>query len=69
MTSAPDRKDIIALIDEAVAAGARQRPACQELGLSPRTLQRCKGPGGVREDARPGAERPAPVNRLSEDER
>ena len=33
MTSAPDRKEIVALIDEAVAAGARQRPACQELGL------------------------------------
>jgi len=69
MTSAPDRREIIALIEESAAAGARQEKACVELGLSVRTLQRWKGPDGVTADARPEAERPAPANRLSEDER
>lgn len=70
MTSAPDRRDIVVLIDEAVAAGARQSAACAELGLSARTLQRWRdGEGGIREDRRPLAERPAPANRLSEEER
>ncbi len=65
MTSAPDRKEIIVVIDEAIAAGGRQRRACEELGLSPITLQRWKDPDGIDEDARPGAKRPAPVNLLS----
>lgn len=70
MTSAPDRRDIVVLIDEAVAAGARQSAACGELGLSARTLQRWKdAEDGIREDRRPSAERPAPANRLSEEER
>lgn len=70
MTSASDRRDIVVLIDEAVAAGARQSAACAELGLSARTLQRWRdGEGGIREDRRPLAERPAPANRLSEEER
>ena len=70
MTSAPDRRHIIALIDEATAAGARQSAACAELGLHERSLQRWKDPeGGTREDRRPLAERAAPANRLSEEER
>ncbi len=70
MTSAPDRRHIIALIDEATAAGARQSAACAELGLHERSLQRWKDPeGGTREDRRPFAERAAPANRLSEEER
>lgn len=70
MTSALDRQDIVALIDEATAAGARQSAACAELNLSARTLQRWKDTeGGIREDRRPFAERPAPANRLSEEER
>ena len=53
-----------------MAAGARQSAACAELGLSARTLQRWRdGEGGIREDRRPLAERPAPANRLSEEER
>lgn len=70
MTSASDRRKIIALIDEAVAAGARRSAACAELGLHERTLRRWKDPdGGIREDRRPFADRPAPANRLSEEER
>jgi putative transposase len=70
MTSAPDRRTIIALVDEATAAGARQSAACAELGLSARTLQRWRdAESGIREDRRPVAVRAAPANRLSEQER
>jgi len=37
------RQETIALIDEAVCAGARLAPACALLGLSPRTFQRWRG--------------------------
>lgn len=70
MTSASDRRNIIALIDEATAAGARQSAACAELGLGARTLQRWKDPeGAIREDRRPFADRPVPANRLTDEER
>ena len=62
MTPAPDRTEIVALVEEAMAAGARQDAACAELGLDARTLQRWKTPeGAVREDHRPLAERPVPA--------
>lgn len=70
MISASDRQRAVELIAEAVSAGARQRLACCELGLTERTLQRWKdGTGAVRSDARPSAERPVPANKLSEEER
>jgi transposase InsO family protein len=66
MISALDRSEAIKLIDEAVAAGARQSAAANELGLRVRTLQRWRL---KREDARPKALRPVPSNKLSEPER
>ena len=70
MIPAPDRKEIVALVEEAMSDGARQAAACVELGLDARTLQRWKAPeGAVREDRRPLAERPVPANRLTEAER
>ena len=70
MTSAADRREMIALIDEAMADGARQAAACAELGLDPRTLQRWTSPeDDLREDRRPCAPRPVPSNRLTEAER
>lgn len=66
MISASDRDDAIRLIDEAIASGARQGAACNELELTERTLQRWRG-NPV--DGRPLARRAAPVNKLSEDER
>ena len=66
MISASDRRNAIELIDEAVAAGARQSAACREMGLRERTLQRWRGKP---EDGRPGALRPVPANKLSEAER
>jgi putative transposase len=52
------------LIDEAVAAGARQSRACAEVGITERTLQRWRT---SRDDRRAQA-RP-PSNRLSDEER
>ena len=70
MTSACDRKEIIALVNEAMVSGARCAAACEGLGVSPRTLQRWRDPTGeISEDRRPDAERPAPRNKLSEAER
>ena len=40
MINTSDRGEAIKLIDEAIAAGARQAQACSELGLKERTLQR-----------------------------
>ena len=58
---------VLSLIDDAVAAGARQHRACAVIGLPPRTVQRWRrqGDGG---DRRCGPGRPPP-NRLSEAER
>ena len=70
MTPAQDRRHIVALIDEATAAGVRLPAACAAMGLSLRTLQRWRDPaGGIREDRRPSADRPTPANKLSEEER
>jgi putative transposase len=66
MINAPDRRNAIELIDEAVASGARQSAACHELGLQERTLQRWRHQP---EDGRPQAPRRVPPNKLSEAER
>jgi putative transposase len=65
MISAPDRQLAVSLIQEAVEAGARERLACKELGLTQRTLQRWRS-HGVRGDQRPDAKRQSPVNKLSD---
>ena len=70
MISIPDRQEAVALIDEAVAAGARLAPACEELGISGRTYLRWVAEDGtVKSDRRPDAARPTPSNALSEEER
>ena len=66
MISAPDRRETLQLIEDAVAAGARRAQACAELGLSLRSLQRWQH---CPEDRRPLAQRPAPANPLSAEER
>ncbi|KQV54783.1 integrase [Duganella sp. Root198D2] len=69
MTAVPQRQNVMALVAEAVVAGARQEQACAAIDLSERTLQRWQ------DDARAavGDRRPArvqkPVNALSELER
>ena len=58
---------MLGLIDEAVSCGARQRKACEVVGLDPRTLQRWKAQG-IGEDRRAGPKHP-PSNKLSAQER
>lgn len=69
MIAHADRCRAVALIDEAVAAGARCGKACRVLGLSVRTYQRWTQGEAVSTDGRPEAHRPTPANKLSEAER
>ncbi len=57
------------LIDEAVASGARKAQACALLGLTVRTVQRWLRDGELKVDGRANAVRPAPTNKLSDEER
>ncbi len=52
MTSHEERKQVIVLVNESVAAGARQAKTCEVLGLSERTLQRWRTSDSVRCDQR-----------------
>ncbi len=57
------------MIQEAVAAGSRVGPACQEAEICLRTYRRwIKAGGPVLADQRPEAQRPAPQNKLSDAE-
>lgn len=67
MTSLAERSQIIMLVSEAVAAGARQDRACSVISLSPRTLQRWQL-APLCGDQRP-VRLQEPKNRLSELER
>ena len=72
MISATDRKEAIQLINEAVEHGAQRIKACEELGIDERTYFRWKAKQeqeGECHDGRPEADRAAPANKLSEDER
>ena len=69
MISPPDRRRAVELIDGAVSAGASRQRACEALEISLRSYQRWTQGGGLRIDGRPGADRPAPPNKLSAEER
>lgn len=71
MTTPQQRQNVVDLIKEAMAAGARQAPACEIVGFSERTFQRWKPSGAdrVKPDLRPTAIRPAPGNQLDPEER
>lgn len=60
-----ERRRVLELIEEAVASGARQSAACEELGIDTRTLQRWRGRP---EDGRCGP-KTEPHNALSASER
>lgn len=62
----PDRSKTLELVDAAVTGGARREKACEELGISVRTVQRWRHQA---EDGRAGALRPVPANKLSPEER
>lgn len=71
MTTTQQREQVVRWILEAVNAGARRSRACAIVGITVRTLQRWKPKGAERvcEDQRPLAERLAPANKLSAEER
>lgn len=69
MIGLADRRRALALIKEAVAAGARQRKACEILEISSRTYQRWPQDQTVVRDRRPEAQRPTPAKKLSAEER
>lgn len=69
MTTLPERGQVMALVAEAIVAGARQDRACEVISLSERTLQRWQnGQAAGAGDRRP-ARVQTPKNRLSELER
>lgn len=68
MTVLAEREMIVSLVAEATAAGARQRVACELLGVSPRTLQRWQTAEGVSADQRP-SRRWSPPHKLTPEER
>ncbi len=68
LTSTANRDIIIKLVEEAVASGARQQLACEEIGISVRTFQRWCKDGAPEADQRPLAKRPEPANKLTDAE-
>jgi len=68
-TKLDNRQNYEVLINEAIASGASKYKACKLIGLSIRTLQRWQARGEITADQRPTANRPVPVNKLTEQER
>ena len=70
MIGASDRGNAINLIEELVQSGVRRAKACEEIGITLRTLQRWTNEASSGEDGRlhPKRKNP-PANKLSEDER
>ena len=69
MISRSDRILAVELINEARAAGARLKPACDVLNISERTYQRWTIDGEIKVDQRPLVLRPTPKNKLTKEER
>ncbi len=69
MISTPHRQTAVALINDAVTAGARRAKACAEFEVSDRTLRRWTKGGQVQSDQRPLVPRPEPANKLTAAER
>lgn len=69
MISTPDRRRIVMLIDTARRDGARLAPACKVVEIDVRTYQRWTKDGEIKPDKRPTVSRPAPVNKLTPEER
>lgn len=68
MTAPEVRQQVVVLVQEATASGARQEQACAVVGLSVRTLQRWQDGETVRVDQRPFRQY-EPPHQLSEAER
>jgi len=70
MSTAQQRIEILALVDEATSAGVRRHKACEVIGIAASTLRRWRpnGTTQVLHDARPDADRPTPGNAYTEAE-
>lgn len=68
MTALAERQLCLGLLQEAIAAGARQTLACAILGFAPRTIQRWSDGDTVMVDQRP-LQRNVPAHKLTEEER
>jgi putative transposase len=64
----PERQQLIKWLDESVHAGSRQAPACAELKVTMRTVQRWRAEDELKTDARTTVSR-VPHNKLTEPER
>ena len=71
MTSAQQRQNVLSLITQACAAGARLSPACRQIGLSSRCVQRWQRTGAPEGEQRQSGQRRyvCPPNKLCEGER
>jgi transposase InsO family protein len=71
MTSDQQRQNVLILIDQACANGSRLSPACRQIGLSARSVQRWQRTGAPEGDQRKSGKRRyvRPPNKLREDER
>lgn len=69
MINPSDRELAVSFIREAVASGATKEKSCAILDISVRTFNRWADKSTPIEDQRPGAVRPVPKNKLSEEER
>ena len=71
MTSVQQRQKFLGLIGKACADGARLQPACRQIGLSCRSVQRWQRMDTVDGDQRPSGKRRyvCPPNKLREEER
>lgn len=56
------------MIKEAIHDGARIKQACEVVGITDRTYQRWVDGENIKEDQRPYANRPEPVNKLTKEE-
>jgi putative transposase len=68
MMSLPEREQVMRLLNEATAAGARRKQACAVMGLSLRTLQRRQADETIGCDRRTTRSF-EPANKLTEEER
>ena len=68
MIALPEREQIVQWVEEANAAGARRKKACELLGIAPRSLQRWCQDDELRADARL-TRSDVPANKLSDEER
>lgn len=71
MTSLSQREEILSMVDQAVAQGARREKACEVVGISSSTLRRWRPDSRkpVLCDARPEADRPKALTRYTQTER